>query len=321
VRVAEQEGRKSVVVTPWPAAMLIRVVFERGAADTVRELNRHVPASGVTARTDLDYGDGRRDTRFDLFRPEGATGPLPVVVWIHGGAWISGWKENVAPYLRILAGHGYAAAGLNYSLAPEHSYPTAVVQLNRALAHLDDHAAELGIDPSRIVLAGDSAGAQLASQLATAITSPDYASMIKITPAIRPAQLRGVILQCGVYDLDALAATTGIIAWGFKTSMWAYSGDRNWSETAAGKQMSTLKFVTADFPPAFISGGNADGLTPAQSVALVRRLEQLAVPVTTRFFAADHEPALGHEYQFKLDGADARETLARTLAFLESRLH
>lgn len=316
----EQERRKPVAASPWPAAMLIRIVFERGAADTVRELNRHVPASGVTARTDLDYGDGRRDTRFDLFRPEGATGALPVVVWIHGGAWISGWKENVAPYLRILAGHGYAAVGLNYSLGPERTYPTAVVQLNQALAHLDDHAAELGIDPSRIVLAGDSAGAQLASQLATAITSPDYASMIKITPAIRPDHLRGVILQCGIYDLDALAGTTAIVAWGFKTAMWAYSGDRNWSETAAGKQMSTLRFVTADFPPAFISGGNADGLTAGQSVALARRLEQLAVPVTTRFFDADHVPALGHEYQFKLDGADARETLARTVAFLECRL-
>lgn len=305
-------------VTPWPAAMLIRTVFERGAADTVQEMNRHVPTSGVIARTDLEYGDGGRDTRFDLFTPEGAKDPLPVVVWIHGGAWISGWKEDVAPYLRILAGHGYAAVGLNYSLGPERTYPTAVDQLNQALAYLDDHAGELGLDPSRIVLAGDSAGAQLASQLATAITNPDYATMIKIDPALRPDQLRGVILHCGVYDLDALAQSTGIVGWGFKTSLWAYSGHRDWSDTPAGQQMSTLRHVTGAFPPAFVSGGNADGLTPAQSVALAERLKQLGVPVTTRFFAAEHQPALAHEYQFKLDGADARETLARTLAFLRS---
>jgi acetyl esterase/lipase len=84
--------------------------------------------------------------------------------------------------------------------------------------------------------------------------------------------------------------------------------------------MSTLRFVTRDFPATFISGGNADGLTPAQSRALAGRLAELGVPVTERFFADDHEPALGHEYQFKLDGIDARDTLAATLDFLAERL-
>lgn len=305
--------------TPWPSAMLIRAVFERGAAVTVRELERHVPSTRLVARTDPDTGLDR-PARYDLFTPVDATGPLPIVVWIHGGAWISGWKEDVAPYLRILAGHGYAAAGLNYPLGPEQTYPAAVHQLNTTLARLRDQAGAFGLDPDRIVLAGDSAGAQLASQLAVAVTNPGYAATTGLAPALRPDQLRGVILHCGVYDLQALAESTGIVGWGFKTALWAYSGERDWSETAAGREMSTLRFVTRDFPATFISGGNADGLTPAQSRALAGRLAELGVPVTERFFADDHEPALGHEYQFKLDGIDARDTLAATLTFLAERL-
>ncbi len=63
-------------------------------------------------------------------------------------------------------------------------YPLAVHQLNDALAYIDAHADELGVDPNQIVLAGDSAGGQLASQMATLMTSPDYADIMGITPAL-----------------------------------------------------------------------------------------------------------------------------------------
>src|SRR5690606_25571039 len=121
---------------------------------------------------------------------------------------------------------------LNYTVGPEAVYPTAVRQLNEALAFLQVHADEYRIDPDRIVLAGDSAGGNLASQLAALVTNPDYADLMGIRPALRPAQLVGVILNCGVYDLQAMADLTGISAWGFKVALWAYTGTRNWSDEA-----------------------------------------------------------------------------------------
>jgi acetyl esterase/lipase len=312
-------GLSAAVVTsstPWPSALLIRGVFGDGARGAVAEMLPYVPDVDLTEKTGIRYGDAGGNTALDVFTPASARKPLPTVVWIHGGAWISGQKEDVAPYLRILASHGYATVGLNYTIAPEAAYSTAVTQLNDALRYLDEHAAELGIDPSRIVLAGDSAGAQLASQLVALTTNPEYAHLLGIQPSLASDQIVAAILNCGVYDLRAMADLAGIAAWGFKVALWAYTGTKDWSETSAGSTMSTIQFVTEDFPPTFISGGNGDGLTWLQSIPMSSRLKGAGVSVTELFWPANHEPALPHEYQFHLDFDDAQTALQQTLDFL-----
>lgn len=304
--------------SPWPSALLIRSVFEKGADETVAEMKPFVPTSGIEARTGLRYAAGSADTTFDVFRPSGSEAPLPTVVWIHGGAWISGVSDNVDPYLRILAADGFTTVGVNYTVGPEATYPTAVRQLNEALAYLNAHASELGIDPSRIVLAGDSAGSQLASQLAVMTTSPEYAHLLGIEPALQAEQLSAVVLNCGVYDLGALADLTGINGWGFKTALWSYSGSKDWSQTYVGSTMSTIQHVTDRFPPTYISGGNGDGLTWTQSVPMAATLRDKGVDVTELFWPADHQPALPHEYQFHLKFAEAHQALEATLQFLRA---
>jgi acetyl esterase/lipase len=305
-------------ITPWPSAMIIRTVFTKGGADTAAEMDRHVSDTKLTEKLDVAYGDDGADTTMDVFRPASATGPLPTVVWIHGGAWISGSKEDVDPYMRILAAEGYTTIAVNYTIGPEGVYPLAVHQLNEALAYIDAHAEELGVDPSQIVLAGDSAGAQLASQMATLITSTDYAEIMDITPAMSSDQLVATVLNCGVYDLAALARLQGIAGWGLKTSMWAYAGTKTWAEDSTGSTMSTVDWVTADFPTTYISGGNGDGLTWLQSIPMAQRLDELGVDVTTQFWPAPHEPQLPHEYQFHLDLPDAQTALQKTIDFLDA---
>ena len=306
--------------TPWPSALAIRAVFERGAADTVAEMEPFVPETGVDARLDVATdaaGDpGGADTRLDVFTPADDPGPHPTVVWVHGGAWISGAKENVDPYLRILASHGYTTIGLDYTIAPEATYPTALQELNESLAYVVEHADELGVDPDQIVLAGDSAGAQLASQLAVLTTNQKYAHLLGLDPALDREQLVGAILDCGVYDLRAMAELNGLGQWGFKVALWAYTGTKDWSSSYAGTTMSTIEFVTEDFPPTFISGGNGDALTWIQSVPMSDALADAGVDTTELFWAADHEPALPHEYQFHLDFEEAHVALDETLAFL-----
>lgn len=305
-------------VSPWPSAMLIRAVFDRGGDALVEEMHRHQPDAALSETLDVAYAEGD-DTMMDVFSPASATAPLPTVVWIHGGAWISGSKEHVNPYLRILAAEGYTTIGVDYTRGPEGTYPTAVRQLNEALAYIDAHADELHVDASRIVLAGDSAGAQLASQLAVLITNDDYADIAGIVPALAPDQVVGTILNCGVYDLAALAALQGVAGWGLKTAMWAYTGTRTWAEGAPGSLMSTANWATEDFPPTYISGGNGDELTWLQSLPMAQRLNDLGVETTTLFWPADHEPSLPHEYQFHLDLPDAQVALEHTIAFLQAR--
>ncbi|MBO9578979.1 MAG: alpha/beta hydrolase [Microbacteriaceae bacterium] len=303
-------------LTPWPAAMLIRGAFQQGARDTVAEASKYVPAD-VDARIDLSYSTAGGDQLFDLFTPKGSTGPLPAVVWIHGGAWISGSKADVEPYARILASHGYAVVTLNYSISPEVVYPVAIQQLNSALGYLTAHAAELSIDPDRIVIAGDSAGANLTSQLAAVVTNPAYAELLGIEPALAPEQLAGVVLDCGIYDVSGIPEAPGLGGWGFRIALWAYIGAHDWISQPGGQEMSTIDYVTADFPATWISGGNGDPLTKGQSIPLAEKLDDLGVPVTALFYAEDHEPSLPHEYQFHLDFADAQNALASTVDFLD----
>jgi acetyl esterase/lipase len=304
-------------LTPWPSAMLIRGVFERSAAATVAEMTPYVPTAGLRELHVVDDAGAGDATALDVFTPAAEGELLPTVVWIHGGAWISGSTVNVDPYLRILAEQGYTTIGIDYGVGPEATYPTAVIQLNDALGYVQEHAEELGVDASQIVLAGDSAGAQLASQLATLVTSPRYADLVGIEPSLDAAQLAGVLLNCGVYDLRAMAELDGLAAWGFKVALWAYTGTKDWSERSSGATMSTIEFVTGDFPPTYISGGNGDGLTWLQSVPMAQRLDELGVPVTELFWPATHEPALQHEYQFHLDLPEAQEALTETIAWLE----
>lgn len=304
--------------TPWPSAMLIRAVFEQGGAATVEEMIPYVPATRYDERLDIQYSDGTAgdDTTLDVVSPAG-NDPLPTIVWIHGGAWISGDKTDVDPYLRILAHEGYTTVSLDYTRGPEAVYPTAVVQLNEALAYLDANADDLRIDRERLILAGDSAGANLASQLATLTTNPAYAELLDIEPALDAEQVIGTVLNCGVYDLDTMDDLTGISHWGFQIALWAYTGTRDWSVSAQGTTMSTIDFVDESFPPTYISGGNGDGLTWIQSVPMANTLATAGVDVTTLFWPMDHSPALPHEYQFQLDDDEAHVALRETVEFLE----
>lgn len=301
--------------TPWPSAMLIRSVFERGAQSTIDEMEPYVPDTPLQERSGVVYKPG---SAFDVFSPAGTTAALPTIVWIHGGAWISGAQGDVEPYLRILAAEGYTTIGMSYPIAPEAVYPAAIGDINDALGYIKAHAIELNVDTTRIVLAGDSAGAQLASQMTTLTVNPEYANLMGIKPALQKSDLAATILHCGVYDLRAMADLNGLVAWGFKTSLWAYTGTKDWSSTYAGSTMSTIDFVTKDFPPTFISGGNGDGLTWLQSVPYSNRLKEAGVPVTELFWAADHDPELPHEYQFHLNFPEARDARDKTFDFLST---
>jgi len=304
------------LVSPWPSAMTIRGLFELDSRRTRRQLEAFAPDHGLMERYDVAYGESP-DERLDWFCPEEALGALPVVVWIHGGAWISGHKEDVDPYLRMIASQGYTTVTLDYSRGPDEQYPTALRQLNAALKFLSDNAAEFNVDPGRFVLAGDSAGAQLAAQLSTLITNPAHAREVGITPGLSTDQLAAVVLYCGVYDVRDIPNDFGVAAWGSRIALWSYLGDRDWSTTPGGVQMSVINHVTKDFPPTYISGGNGDALTATQSIPFARRLEELGVPVTRLFYPDDLQPALPHEYQFRMNYAESPAALASSIHFLD----
>ena len=101
------------------------------------------------------------------------------------------------------------------------------------------------------------------------------------------------------------------------TVLWAYSGTKDFLNDPRLKTASVVNYVTADFPPAFITAGNVDPLL-AQSTEFAKKLQALEVPTDTLFYPADHQPQLNHEYQFNLDTADAKTAMQRMVDFVKS---
>jgi acetyl esterase/lipase len=298
--------------SPRPVALLIRTLFARGGRRTRAILDRHAPV-GVRVTGDERYGPGP-DEVLDVYHPARGSGPAPVVVWVHGGGWVGGSKEEIAGYLRLLASRGFVAVGVRYTRAPGATYPMPVRQTMLALGHLTAHATRLGLDPHRIVLAGDSAGAQIAAQVAAVATNPAYATRVGVTPTVAGGALRGVVLCCGAFD-PARFRDDSVLAAFLTAAMWAYSGTRDWRHDPNFASMAVADGLTAAFPPAFVTVGNRDPLLE-HSEALIAALATAGVPTEALLFEPDHAPALGHEYQFDLDGTDARDALERIVAFV-----
>lgn len=217
-------------------------------------------------------------------------------------------------YARVLAGQGFAVATVDYTIAPEAKYPTPVRQVNAALAYLAEHGSRWGIATDRFVLAGDSAGAHIAAQVGNLTAVPAYAEALGITPALSREQLRAVLLFCGPYIMRS-SDTPGLAGAFMHTVLWAYSGTRDFESDPFFATANVIDHVTAAFPPALISAGNAVPLLP-HSRALAVALQAAGAPVRTLFFPDDHQPPLAHEYQFNLDSEPGRLALSEMVEFV-----
>lgn len=300
-------------LSPRPMVVLIRYVFAKGAERVSASAEPFLPVD-VSITRGLRYGPGL-DERFDVFIPRAANSTLPAVLWVHGGGFVAGSREDLTNYLQVLASRGFVAIAIDYSLAPDARFPTPVRQTNRALAHIVANAEHFHIDTQRLFLAGDSAGAHIAAQSALVISDPSYATRIGVEPGVPRERIRGVVLFCGPFDPIG-RSPEWLYAPYVRTVVWSYMGTRN-LEDAHVTQLAVVPHVSRTFPPTFISAGNVDPLAP-QAVALADALRAKGVQVETLFFPDNHDSPVGHEYQLMLSKPEAWLALERYVAFMKS---
>lgn len=307
-------------VSPWPTALILRKAFTDDGTKVNNALIKYVPA-GITSKLNEVYDASDSDCLLDVYYPtaiENKDTVLPVVVWTHGGGFIAGSKNEVANYCKILAGKGYVVVAIDYSLGPGAHYPAPIKQLNAAVTYIKKNAAKFHIDVTRFAFAGDSAGSQISAQFAAMISSPSYAQAVGVTPSFNRQDLRCVVLFCGPYDFENvnLEGSFGPI---LRTFMWSYSGKKDFVNDEYFKTAGVIKYVNLDFPPAFISVGNADPLK-SNSLWLSEKLKSSGVYVDTVYFPDNYTPALQHEYQFNLDGDAGKLALSKMAEFLAAKL-
>lgn len=145
-----------------------------GAAQEM--LSNRSGRENVDIRLDVPYATiGDRTLTLDLFLPKNVKSkPRPCVVWIHGGGWQRGDKSNGHPMVgRYAASGDYVAASIAYRLTDAAIWPAQIHDCKAAIRYLRSHAGELGIDPEKIGVWGESAGGQLANMLGTSGDVPE----------------------------------------------------------------------------------------------------------------------------------------------------
>ncbi|MDX2268934.1 MAG: alpha/beta hydrolase fold domain-containing protein [Bryobacter sp.] len=123
------------------------------------------PPAGVSYFPNLEYSNVGQKVELDLFRPANSTGPLPAVLFVHGGGFRRGTREGYRALAAKLAARGYVTATASYRLAPRHQFPAAVEDAKAAVRFLRGNSEKYGIDPARIGAWGGSAGGHLVLML------------------------------------------------------------------------------------------------------------------------------------------------------------
>ena len=131
-------------------------------------------ARGIRITRDIAYGDHKRH-RLDVFAPADARAGCPVLLQIHGGAWVIGDKRQQGqPLMRHLARQGWVCVAINYRLSPKATFPDHLIDAKRALAWIREHAHEFGGDPSFLAVTGGSAGGHLAALVGLTANNPAF---------------------------------------------------------------------------------------------------------------------------------------------------
>jgi acetyl esterase/lipase len=222
------------------------------------EVLKHSPRDGVSVRNAIAYGEHERQA-LDVFRPEQPAGMPPVVLFVHGGAFVSGNRNRTeqiySNVLYYLARHGIAGVNVGYRLANDTPFPGATQDIAAAVAWVHAHAAEYGWDAGRIFLMSHSAGAA-------------HAGSYGYDPRFRPAGgtlLAGMIVVSGRVRVDNLAENPNA------RKVEAYYG----TDASKFDEYSPVSHIDRDSLPTFVAWAEFENpLIDVYCAELVYRLAQ-----------------------------------------------
>lgn len=212
---------------------------------------------------DITYcSPGGEAQKLDLYYPSSPP-PWPAVVYVHGGGWTSGDKRALLPEVEALWQAGFLVASINYRLAPRHVFPAMIEDVKCAVRFLRAHAADLGLDPTRIGAIGGSAGGHLVGLLGTTDPASGFDAGEWLEQSSR---VQAVADMWGPADITWLFADKPALA------SQVFDG---FDATLA----SPITHVTPEDPPFFLVHGAQDSVVPAsQSQKLYDVLRQAGVP-------------------------------------------
>jgi len=266
--------RKATGVTA--TAFLLALITAAAAAGATEAGDA---AEGTTVHRDLAYVTGGHPRqKLDLYVPEGDA-PVPLVVYIHGGAFRAGDKGDQPPleYLSL----GYALASINYRLSQHALFPAQIEDCRAAVRWLRAHADEYGLDPERFAVGGASAGGHLAAMVGTAghVGAFDVGEHLDVSSRVRAAL--DYFGPTDFLQMDAHRPANGMVHDPPDSPESQLVGGPIQENPHKVARANPITYVTADAPPFLIVHGDRDPLVPHhQSELLAEALRKAGVPVT-----------------------------------------
>ena len=263
-----------------------------------------------------------------MIYPNNNTADLPVIFYAHGGAYISGDKEENQNYMVRLANEGYVVVNINYALAPNYIFPTPLTQMKKVWDFIHftettlEEKYEIKMDMDNIFLGGDSAGANLVTLFTAYNLEPKYFanaphfSKHDDDIIVDNFKSNGLFLFCGVFDFNYFGEMSGII--GFATTRIArgITGFWDWEASGVATEMSLYtknqnegfnSMISNSFPPCYITDGSETVSLNKQGETVVALLSELEIDVKSRFF-----PDLIHEFQFMMGNVPNDDKLSES---------
>lgn len=229
---------------------------------------------------DVPYAAESERQVLDIYLPEEGEGPFPTIMFIHGGAFVGGAKRS-GQMLYVADGiaRGYAVVSMEQRLLPEGKFPLPVFDVKYAIRFLKEHAAEYKLDPDRMALAGDSAGAYHAVFAAATAQIPAFAG--PDADCDFDYSVKAAIGLFGVYDL-AMQSQFTIDAGPFPgaKAVFNFADMFAGGDTRACRALAYLTdcktYVTSRMPKVLIETGDADMVVPYHaSLELVDKIRKV----------------------------------------------
>ncbi|MFF2300334.1 alpha/beta fold hydrolase [Arthrobacter sp. NPDC058127] len=279
--------------------------------------------------TNLRYADGAAgDLKLDLYTPESSQ-PAPVLIYLHGGAWITGRRDETPNRLHHLAAHGIAVTSIDYDFVQDAPFPAQLNNITAAVTWVKANADEHNLDPERIALGGASAGGYLATISALLLTDKtaaaesgtdaDIGAIVALFTNFDLTSARPKPVPNSGFTVPAFIANSPVPAYfggtpptpARRQALLAGVPEEELNdEILAG--LSPMDRLHANTPPLLIMHGTADGVAPvAQSINFHDRAQRLGLQAELKLLdGANHE---GPEF-------DTPETAECIAAFLHRAL-
>ncbi len=252
----------------------MKIAYATGMLKLI-ETEPEIPAS-LAAHLDITFKTTpEKELKLDLYHQKSLNQPTPLLLFIHGGSWKKGNKDDYRRYLVDFAQKGYVTASVSYRFSQEAAYPAALEDVACGLQWLKDHASDYQIDTSRIAVVGGSAGGHLGMLLAYHTRDSNFVSS---SPCASKAstQIQALVNFYGPTDLTTAYARE-------HPSVSDFIGvDYNADTHSQYANASPLQYISADDPPTLTFHGTLDDLVPINQADTLD-LALKAVGVTSHY--------------------------------------